>query len=71
MIRIFAPVSMQSRSRLPDEREIQRLRREEEERAKQKQQNRGQNRNQNNPQSQSGLMNNSFGSAGGKFNRLR
>ena len=71
MNRIFAPVTMQSLSRLLDEREIQRLRREEEERAKQKQQNRGQNRNQNNPQSQSGLMNNSFGSAGGMFNSLR
>ena len=71
MNRIFAPVTMQSLSRLLDERGIQRLRREEEERAKQKQQNRGQNRNQNNPQSQSGLMNNSFGSAGGMFNSLR
>ncbi len=71
MNRIFAPVTMQSLSRLLDEREIQRLRREEEEKAKQKQQNRGQNRNQNGPQSQSGMMTNSFGSAGGMFNSLR
>ena len=71
MNRIFAPVTMQSLSRLLDEREIQRLRREEEEKEKRKQQNRGQNRNQNGPQSQSGMMTNSFGSAGGMFNSLR
>ena len=68
MNRIFAPVTMQSLSRLLDEREIQRLRREEEEKAKQKQQTRGQNRNQNGPQSQSGMMTNGFGVAGGLFN---
>ncbi|MDE5707922.1 MAG: Ig-like domain-containing protein [Alistipes sp.] len=53
MSRIFAPVTMQSLSRLLDERELQRLRREEEKKAKEGPQNNGGNRT---PSQQSGGM---------------
>ena len=62
MNRIFAPVTMQSLSRLLDEREAQRLRREAEKRAKEgpKQQENRQDMN-----------NSSFGSAGSMFSNFR
>ena len=66
MDRIFAPVTMQSLSRMLDEREMQRLRREAEKRAKEgPKQKQNQNRNQNQN------MNSSFGSAGSMFNSIR
>ncbi|MDE5906867.1 MAG: Ig-like domain-containing protein, partial [Alistipes sp.] len=61
MSRIFAPVTMQSLSRLLDERELQRLRREEEKKAKEGPQNNGGNRT---PSQQSGGMG-GFGGMGG------
>ena len=64
MDRIFAPVTMQSLSRMLDEREMQRLRREAEKRAKE-----GPKQNQNRNQNQN--MNSSFGSAGSMFNSIR
>ena len=59
MPRIFAPVTMQSLSRLLDERELQRLRREEEKRAKE-----GPQRNDVSG-SQSGAFQGGMGSMGG------
>ncbi len=66
MDRIFAPVTMQSLSRMLDEREMQRLRREAEKRAKE-----GPKQNQNRNQNQNQNMNSSFGSAGSMFNSIR
>ena len=67
MDRIFAPVTMQSLSRMLDEREMQRLRREAEKRAEEASKPRPQNRTN---QSQ-GMMNSSFGSAGSMFSNFR
>ena len=64
MNRIFAPVTMQSLSRLLDEREAQRLRREEEKRAKE-----GPKKNQQDRDRQQ--QNSNFNSAGGMFNNFR
>lgn len=69
MDRIFAPVTMQSLSRMLDEQEMQRLRREAEKRAEEKTKPRQQN-SQNRNQSQ-GMMNSSFGSAGSMFSNFR
>ena len=66
MVRMFAPVTVQSRSRMLDGREMQRLRREAEKRAKE-----GPKQNQNRNQSQNQNMNSSFGSAGSMFNSIR
>ena len=66
MNRIFAPVTMESLSRLLDEREAQRLRREEEKRAKEpKKKQHDHNNDQNN------RMNNSMNSTGGMFSNFR
>ena len=62
MDRLFAPVTMQSLSRLLDERETQRLRREAEKRTKE-----GPKQRQDNQQN----MNSSFGSAGSMFSNFR
>ena len=62
MDRIFAPVTMQSLSRMLDERELQRLRREEEKRAKEGPKKKEQPQNMNNS---------SFGSAGSMFSNFR
>ena len=64
MNRIFAPVTMQSLSRLLDEREAQRQRREEEKRAKE-------GPKQRQEQSQSMMNSSSFGSAGSMFSNFR
>ena len=66
MNRIFAPVTMQSLSRLLDEREAQRLRREEEKRAKE-----GPKKNQQDRDRQQQQNNNNFNSAGSMFNNFR
>ena len=77
MNRVFAPVTMESLSRLLDEREAQRLRREAEKRAKEPKTNRN-SHDQNNQNNASGFgsfggfgggMNNSMNSTGGMFNR--
>lgn len=68
MNRIFAPVTMESLTRLLDEREMQRLRREAERQAKEGPKNRDHNHEDNNGNSG---FNNSFGSAGGMFNTMR
>lgn len=62
MDRIFAPVTMQSLSRMLDERELQRLRREAEKRAKEGPKKKEQPQNMNNS---------SFGSAGSMFSNFR
>jgi len=67
MNRIFAPMTMESLSRLLDERELQRLRREAEKRAKEGPKKDERDRQNNN----SNVMNNSFGSAGGMFSKFR
>ncbi|WP_417014635.1 Ig-like domain-containing protein [Alistipes sp.] len=64
MDRIFAPVTMQSLSRMLDERELQRLRREAEKRAKEGPQRKQQQQQQN-------MNNSSFGSAGSMFSNFR
>lgn len=64
MNRIFAPVTMQSLSRLLDEREAQRQRREAEKRAKEGPKRDDRNRQQNN-------SNANFNSAGSMFNTFR
>lgn len=69
MDKIFAPVTMQSLSRMLDEQEMQRLRREAEKRAEEAAKPRQQNR-QTQGQSQ-GMMNSSFGSAGSMFSNFR
>ena len=69
MDKIFAPVTMQSLSRMLDEQELQRLRREAEKRAEEAAKPRQQNR-QTQGQSQ-GMMNSSFGSAGSMFSNFR
>lgn len=69
MDKIFAPVTMQSLSRMLDEQEMQRLRREAEKRAEEASKPRQQNR-QTQGQSQ-GMMNSSFGSAGSMFSNFR
>ena len=80
MNRVFAPVTMESLSRLLDEREAQRLRREAEKRAKEPKTNRNSHdqNNQNNQNNANGFgsfggfgggMNNSMNSTGGMFNR--
>ena len=66
MNRIFAPVTMQSLSRLLDERESQRLRREEEKRAKE-----GPKKNQQDRDRQQQNNNSNFNSAGSMFNNFR
>ena len=66
MNRIFAPVTMQSLSRLLDEREAQRLRREEEKRLKE-----GPKKNQQDRERQQQQQNSNFNSAGGMFNNFR
>ena len=77
MNRVFAPVTMESLSRLLDEREAQRLRREAEKRAKEPKTNRN-SHDQNNQNNANGFgsfggfgggMNNSMNSTGGMFNR--
>lgn len=68
MNRIFAPVTMESLTRLLDEREMQRLRREAERQAKEGPKNRGHNHEDDNGNTG---FNNSFGSAGGMFNTMR
>ena len=65
MTRIFAPVTMQSLSRLLDERESQRLRREAEKRAKE-----GPKRDQDRNRQQND-NNSNFNAAGGMFNNFR
>ena len=62
---IFAPVTMQSLSRLLDERESQRLRREAENRAKE-----GPKRDQDRNRQQT-ANNSNFNAAGGMFNNFR
>ena len=64
MNRIFAPVTMQSLSRLLDEREAQRLRREEEKRLKE-----GPKKNRQEQERQQ--QNSNFNAAGGMFNNFR
>ena len=64
MNRIFAPVTMQSLSRLLDEREAQRLRREEEKRLKE-------GRKQNRQEQERQQQNSNFNAAGGMFNNFR
>ena len=64
MNRIFAPVTMQSLSRLLDEREAQRLRREEEKRLKE-----GPKKNCQEQERQQ--QNSNFNAAGGMFNNFR
>lgn len=66
MNRIFAPVTMQSLSRLLDEREAQRLRREAEKRAKE-----GPKVDPRNVQQQQNSMPGGFGSAGSMFGNFR
>ena len=66
MNRIFAPVTMQSLSRLLDEREAQRLRREEEKRLKE-----GPKKNQQARERPQQQQNSNFNSAGGMFNNFR
>lgn len=77
MNRVFAPVTMESLSRLLEERETQRLRREAEKRAKEPKTNRN-SHDQNNQNNANGFgsfggfgggMNNSMNSTGGMFNR--
>lgn len=68
MNRIFAPVTMESLTRLLDEREMQRLRREAERQAKEGPKNRGHNHEDDHGNTG---FNNSFGSAGGMFNTMR
>ena len=79
MNRVFAPVTMESLSRLLDEREAQRLRREAEKRAKEPKTNRN-SHDQNNQNNGNGFgsfggfgggMNNSMNSTGGMFNNFR
>lgn len=65
MNRIFAPVTMSSLSRMLDEREIQRVRREEEKRAKEP------NRNNRDRQQQDNRQNSSFNATGGMFSNFR
>lgn len=65
MNRIFAPVTMQSLSRLLDEREAQRLRREEEKRAKEPRK----PNHDHDRQQQNGM--NSFNATGGMFSNFR
>ncbi len=64
MSRIFAPMTMQSLSRLLDEREAQRVRREAEKRAKE-----GPKKNKNRDEER--RVNNSMNASGGMFNTLR
>ena len=64
MNRIFAPVTIQSLSRLLDEREAQRLRREEEKRLKE-----GPKKNRQEQERQQ--QNSNFNAAGGMFNNFR
>ncbi len=66
MNRIFAPVTMQSLTRLLDERELQRLRREAEKLRKE-----GGKRRDDRQQEERGRMNNSMNAPGGMFNRNR
>lgn len=68
MNRIFAPVTMESLTRLLDEREMQRLRREAERQAKEGPKERGHNHEDDHGNTG---FNNSFGSAGGMFNTMR
>lgn len=67
MNRIFAPVTMSSLSRMLDERELQRLRREEEKRAKEPNKN---NRDRDRQQ-QNNRQNSSFNATGGMFSNFR
>lgn len=69
MNRIFAPVTMQSLSRLLDEREMQRLQREAEKRIKDKHKNK--NKDREREQQDANRMNNSMNSTGNMFNRFR
>ncbi len=78
MNRVFAPVTMESLSRLLDEREAQRLRREAEKRAKETESTNRNSHDQNNQNNANGFgsfggfgggMNNSMNSTGGMFNR--
>lgn len=69
MDKIFAPVTMQSLSRMLDEQEMQRLRREAEKRAEEAAKPRQQNRQS--PGQSQGMMNSSFGSAGSMFSNFR
>ena len=64
MNRIFAPVTMESLARMLDEREAQRLRREEEKRAKE-----GPKRKNENDRFENDRVNNSFNSTGNMFSR--
>ena len=69
MNRIFAPVTMKSLSRMLDEREAQRLRREEEKRLKEGSKNkRGDHDHRGDERQNQGRMNN-FGSPTSMFNR--
>ncbi|MDE6624570.1 MAG: Ig-like domain-containing protein [Alistipes sp.] len=68
MNRIFAPMTMQSLSRLLDERELQRLRREEEKRAKEGPKKQGHDHDH---RSGTSGMSSSFGSAGNMFGNFR
>lgn len=71
MQRLFAPVTMESLSRMLDERELQRLRREAEQRAKEPKQNQnGQNQNQSNPNGFGG-MGGGMGGFGGGMGQMR
>lgn len=78
MNKLFAPVTMESLSRMLDEREVQRLRREAEKRAKEPKVNRddlnnGNNGNNGNRNGMGGFggMNNSMNSTGDMFNNYR
>ena len=66
MNRIFAPMTMQSLSRLLDEREVQRVRREAEKRAKEPKK-----KNDDRDRQQQNNTNNSFNSTGGMFSNFR
>lgn len=75
MNKLFAPVTMESLSRMLDEREVQRLRREAEKRAKEPKVNRDDLNNGNNGNRNGmggfGGMNNSMNSTGDMFNNYR
>lgn len=70
MNRLFAPVTMQSLTRLLDEREMQRLRRLAEQRAKEGNRNTNNNRNNRDDRNERD-NNNMLNSTGGMFNRFR
>lgn len=71
MNRIFAPVTMESLSRMLDERELQRLRREAEKLAKEGPKKRDEHHDNDNNNRNGGFNTGAFGSAGSMFNPMR